>query len=297
MQRELLPVPQRDGDRQRHQAAVAAGEPRPLPQVAPRGAGDEVLEVGGERRRAGDGAVDPRVAEHLAPGAHPGLAALVVRRRSLIGSSRCVEVAEQRAGDLERPLQVGQVGARAHGEQLGARRCPSAISLLVLRRQREVLGAGDDQRRRGDPAEVLAQVQAGDDLAAGGVALVVRSRRSSPRAGRPGPGARRRTAGSASGRRWSARAGPCHRSGRRRPGRGTACGSVFAEVHRRASRSTRSGLARGQPHRRSCRRATARRRAPARAPTSSSSATRSSTRSSSVYGPAGAGDSPCPRVS
>src|SRR3712207_9217335 len=35
VQGELVPVPQRDGDRQRHEAAVAAGELRPLPDVAP----------------------------------------------------------------------------------------------------------------------------------------------------------------------------------------------------------------------------------------------------------------------
>src|SRR3954451_22193497 len=78
---ELVPVPQRDGDRERHQAAVATGQPGALPEVSPRGPGDEVLEIGGERRRAGDRPVDVGLPEHLPPGPHPGLAARVVRDR------------------------------------------------------------------------------------------------------------------------------------------------------------------------------------------------------------------------
>ena len=60
----------------------------------------------------GDRPVHPRVAEHLAPGAHPGLAALVVASSVRSSGASCrVEVAEQRAGHL-RAAAPGSPGGR-----------------------------------------------------------------------------------------------------------------------------------------------------------------------------------------
>ena len=106
-------------------AARAPVEPGARPDLAPRAAGDEVLEVGGERRRAADRAVDVLVAEHLAADRH----AVVVRgrrrrshgrpaggRRS--GSRRRRLGHERRALRLGQPGQhrIGGVGLRLVGE-------------------------------------------------------------------------------------------------------------------------------------------------------------------------------------
>src|SRR4051794_31418795 len=82
VQGELVPVPQGDGDREREQAAVPPGQAWALPEVTPGGAGDEVLEGGGERRGGRDRAVDVRIPEDLPAGTHSGCAALVVGART-----------------------------------------------------------------------------------------------------------------------------------------------------------------------------------------------------------------------
>src|SRR5262245_10464733 len=64
--RELLLSPEGDQDGERDAAASPTLEPRPRPDLTPRVARDEILEVGGERRRPLDRTVDVLVAEDLA---------------------------------------------------------------------------------------------------------------------------------------------------------------------------------------------------------------------------------------
>ena len=70
VQLELLVAAERDERGQRDRASRAAVEAGPRPDLAPGVPRDQILEVGGERRRARDRTVDVRVAEHLAPDLH-----------------------------------------------------------------------------------------------------------------------------------------------------------------------------------------------------------------------------------
>src|SRR5258705_517417 len=71
MHRQLLVMPAGDERGERDKAPTPAVEPGTGPDLAPGVAGDEVLEVGGERRGAGDGPVDMSVAEHFTTDGHP----------------------------------------------------------------------------------------------------------------------------------------------------------------------------------------------------------------------------------
>ena len=127
--------------------------------------------------------------------------------------------------------RLARCAAGAHGEQLGAgdarRRSPAGAPAAARRSSApETTSVG-----RGDPAEVVAQVQRRDDLAAGGVALVVGAGDHRLQPGDQVAGARPRTPASASGRRRRARAAPVPPGPDGRRAVAERPGSGFAEVH------------------------------------------------------------------
>ncbi len=70
---QLLPAAERDHRADHQDATVAQVEPGPGPDFAPGVAGDQVLELGGERRRRGHRPVDVGLAQDRAPDRHARL--------------------------------------------------------------------------------------------------------------------------------------------------------------------------------------------------------------------------------
>src|SRR3954454_21533452 len=96
MEAELLEVPARDQGSHRHSAAHAPVEPGPRPDLAPRVAGDQVLEVLCERGRALHRPVHVLVSEDGAAELHPCVVAV-----PLFGHrARCSRTASIKASGL-----------------------------------------------------------------------------------------------------------------------------------------------------------------------------------------------------
>ena len=214
---------------ERDDAARPAVEAGARPHVAPRAAGDEVLERRGQLARVRDRAVDVGVAEHRPADAHALRVALgVVHRTSRW--ERISRVTSSARSMFARCAAVEQLEARA--------RDPLGDQLAVGRRRRRIGAAGDHERRGVDGADRLDLVHAGDRLAAAGVALgrrVLERRAAASRrcraAGRRSPRVNQRVDG-----RLGDRARPLLAHGPR--ARGPV---VFFVEHRRRAASGRGG--------------------------------------------------------
>ena len=161
VQRELVEAAERDQRGQRDAAARSPVKARARPDLAPRVARDEVLEVGGLVRRAFDRAVDVLVAEHLPADAHPALVRIVghaeVRAQRVVELVRALDVREVRgARDRRRRVAFGISAASAStcsGGDVGSS-APATASVGRL-----------------DRAELAAQVELAQDLAVAHVCL------------------------------------------------------------------------------------------------------------------------------
>ena len=120
------------------------------PDLAPRVARDQLLEVARQVGRARDGAVDVVVAEHLAAHPHP-----------LVGSR------EHRLVERRRLLDVREMGGLELDDGPAAPRAARLLSSSTT----GSCASEDHRGRRLDSREVGAQVHPRDRLAAAGVAL------------------------------------------------------------------------------------------------------------------------------
>ena len=166
--RELLVVAERDQGAQHRDRARSAIEARARPDVAPRDARDEVLEVRREVGGAGDRTIDVGVREHLAAHRHPALVALAVGESGIAGHRRILPLSSSKKSRTARAVSAGRsAGGRCAAPSIrAARPSPDARGDLerlrlgsdgvVLAPQREHRGvrsrrAGRARRRRRAP--------------------------------------------------------------------------------------------------------------------------------------------------
>ena len=188
MHRKLALVAERHERGQRDRAARAAVEARSRPDLTPRVARDQVLELGRKVGRARHRGVHVLVAEHRAPHLHPASMAIALQS---------AQVSEDEPGDGARALDVREVrGARQHHEVGALDRIGDRAAVLGWGGR--IVRARDHERAGPDAREALAQVERADRVAARRIALGRRLQQhpADPvdRRGRRGPEPRREPA-------------------------------------------------------------------------------------------------------